>query len=313
MPSVHVLVRHQRGIALMTVLLILALATVALVSMSSARQLDIRRTENLMRATQTWQTVYSLETWAANALQQDNNKWDSFDDSWTTPLPTTRIQGGQMNATLTDLQGRFNLNNLVVDNQPSLIDIQRLQRLLGFLKLKPALTDALIDWLDKDTDITMPAGAEDDSYMRQEPPYRSANRLFADVSELLLIKGVSRKDYDTLKPYVYVADSYVPINVNTAPPLLMRSLVNDLSDYQTELLIRARQRQPFTTIDQFLKHDAVAGLGVDTQGLGTTSDYFLLSGHIQVANIALLFDSHLKRQANGKTTVIKRQRRSPAQ
>jgi general secretion pathway protein K len=305
---------QQRGIALMTVLLILAIATVVLVSMSSSRQLDIRRTENLIRATQTWEYLFSLETWASEVLQHDihTNKVDSFDDSWTKPLPETRVQGGKIQADITDLQGRFNLNNLLVDGQPSDPDIQRFQRLLVFLDINPDITNTLLDWIDKDMDIRLPNGAEDETYMRQTPPYRSANRFFADVSELLLIQGMTRKDYEKLKPYVYAANAYAPLNINTAKPLLIRCLAKDLSDYQTELLIRARNKHPFETTNDFLKHDALAGLGLAADSLSTTSNYFLLSGTIQVGKILLQFDSYLTREDNGKIAVVKRQRRSPS-
>lgn len=303
----------QRGIALMTVLLILAIATVALVSMSSSRQLDIRRTENLIRTAQTWEYLYSLESWAGNVLQQDHNenKLDSLDDKWTQPLAKTRVPGGTMQAEITDLQGRFNLNNLLVENQPSELDIKRFQRLLVFLKIKPEIVGPILDWIDRDVEIRYPEGAEDETYMRRKIPYRSANRFFSDVSELLLVHGITREDYDKLKPYVYVTENYAPLNINTADPLLIRSLVNELSNYQTELLVRARTRQPFEKIEDFLKQDAFAGLGLTKEGLSVTSNHFLLSGTIQVGKILLMFDSQLKRKESGQTALVKRQRRSP--
>ena len=63
----------QQGIALITVLLVLSIATVALVSMSTSRQLDIRRTQNLLRSSQAFAYVYSLETWADTVLGKDKS------------------------------------------------------------------------------------------------------------------------------------------------------------------------------------------------------------------------------------------------
>ncbi|TAN64919.1 MAG: general secretion pathway protein GspK [Methylobacter sp.] len=295
------------------VLLILSIATVALVSMSSSRQLDIRRTENLLRSSQAFEYVYSLESWAANALRNDSreNKLDSFDDSWTKPLPETAVSGGAMQARLSDLQGRFNLNNLLVEEKPSDLDVQRFKRLLIELKIKPTVVDAILDWIDADSEIRYPDGAEDETYFQQKTPYRSANRLFADVSELLLIHGISQQDYNKLKPYIYVASAYAPINVNTAAPLLLRCLANDLSAKDAELLVRAIKHQPFKTIESFLQQDAIAALGINKQGLGVSSANFLLSGTIRVGKILLLFDTHLNRRENGLITLVKRQRRSP--
>ncbi len=305
---------RSQGVALIMVLLILAIATVALVSMSSSRQLDIRRTENLLRSAQAFEYIYSLESWAANTLRADmhENKLDSFDDSWSKPLPETAIQGGAMQARLTDLQGRFNLNNLLVEEKPSDLDLQRFNRLLAELKIKPAVIDAILDWIDADSAIRYPDGAEDETYLQQKTPYRSANQPFAEVSELLLIHGITPEDYNKLKPYIYVAGRYAPLNVNTASPVLLRCLADNLSAKNAELLIRAIKHTPFKTVEAFLQHDAVAKLGINKQGLTVTSSNFLLSGSIRVGKISLLFDSQLARRENGLITLIKRQRRSPS-
>jgi general secretion pathway protein K len=110
---------------------------------------------------------------------------------------------------------------------------------------------------------------------------------------------------------VYVADGYAPMNVNTADPLLLRALADDLSEKNVELLIRAIKDKPFKKIETFLQQDSIATLGINKEGLGVTSNHFLLSGAIRVGKILLVFDSHLKRQDNGKMTLLKRQRRSP--
>ena len=295
----------QQGIALIMVLLILAIATVALVSMSSSRQLDIRRTENLLRSAQAYEYVYSLESWAANTLRDDTHENKSGS------LPETAILGGTMQAQLTDLQGRFNLNNLLVEEKPSDLDVKRFKRLLAELKIKPVIVDAILDWMDADAEIRYPEGAEDETYFQRKTPYRSANRPFADISELLLIHGITLEDYNALKPYIYVDGSYAPVNVNTAAPLLIRCLANDLSAKDAELLSRAIKRKPFKSIETFLQQGTVAALGINKQGLSVTSHNFLLSGAVRVGKISLLFDTQLKRLENGKISLIKRQRRSP--
>jgi general secretion pathway protein K len=304
---------RSQGVALIMVLLILSIATVALVSMSSSRQLDIRRTENLLRSAQAFEYMYSLESWAAKTLGDDKreNKQDSFADNWAKPLPETAIQSGTMQARLSDLQGRFNLNNLLVEEKPSDIDLQRFKRLLAELNIKPAVVDAILDWMDANAEIRYPDGAEDETYFQQKTPYRSANRLLADVSELLLIHGIGQDDYNKLKPYVYVDAGYAPLNVNTASPLLIRCLADNLSAKNVELVSRAIKHKPFKTVEAFLQHDAIAKLGINKQGLSVSSGNFLLSGAVRVGNMSLLFDSQLKRRENGLITLIKRQRRSP--
>ena len=109
---------RNQGVALIMVLFILAIASIAIISMSVSRQLDNRRTENLLRSTQAFEYAYSLESWASKILRDEllENQLDSYDDNWSQPLPETAIPGGTITAQLYDLQGRFNLNNLADDN-----------------------------------------------------------------------------------------------------------------------------------------------------------------------------------------------------
>ena len=125
-------IKAQKGIALITVMLVLAVVTVALVSMSSDRQMDIRRTENQLRSTQAWEYVYGLEAWAVNQLKLDiaNNKYDALTDLWSKPLAIKPTSEGSVKADIIELQGKINLNNLLVEGKASEEDVQQLKRLL---------------------------------------------------------------------------------------------------------------------------------------------------------------------------------------
>lgn len=301
----------QHGIALITVMLVLAVVTVSLVSMSSDRQMDIRRTENQLRSTQAWEYLYGLEAWAENQLKVDfaSNKNDALTDSWSKPLSLTQIPEGNFNADIIELQGRINLNNLLVDGVASDDDVQRLKRLLSNLDIKPELVDAMLDWIDPDMEIRYPNGAEDETYSNLSPPYRSANTPFADVSELLRIQGVTQKDYEKLLPYIYVADGYEPINVNTASAEVLRCMAKDITKDQAESIFRASGK-PFKKVDEFLKDEAMADISINKTSLSVVSNHFLLSGQIDMGKNGLTFQSQIKRSADGAVKVSKRMRRS---
>ena len=304
--------KQQHGMALLMVLFILAIATVAVVSMSTTRQLDIRRTENLLRSAQGSEYLYSLESWAAKTLDDDTraNKTDSFKDNWAQPLENTTTQGGSISAELTDLQGRFNLNNLIAENQPSEVDVKRFRRLLLLLEIKPGIIDALLDWMDADSDTRSADGGEDEIYFQAATPYRSANRPLADLSELLLIHGISQEVYAKLKPYVYVAAGRAPLNINTADLLLVRSLSADLSERDAELLVSKIRDKPFKSVEAFLQESDFADLNLDKGSFSVTSANFQLSATIQVGKMTLLYDTQFLRQGKGKISIVKRQRRS---
>ena len=305
------LTRSQNGIALITVMLVLAVVTVALVAMSSDRQMDIRRTENQLRSTQAWEYVYGLEAWSTNQLKVDAeaNKYDALNDSWSKPLTIQAVPEGNLKADIIELQGRFNLNNIVLDGKANDEEVQRLKRLLTYLEIKTALVDALLDWVDADMKITLPHGAEDETYSKFKPPYRSANVPFADISELLRIKGMTLKIYNKLLPFIYVADGYQSININTASAVVLRTLAADIKKNQAESLYRASGK-PFKDIAEFLKDEAIDGITVNKESISVVSHHFLLSGHIDMGKNTLMFMSQLKRDDSGAVTVLKRLRRS---
>lgn len=301
--------RRQRGVALITVLLVLALASVAVVSMSTARQADIRRTDNLLQAVQRWEWVAALEQQAIVELLKDvkTNAVDSHGDGWHGRRLSAEMAGQTASASLDELQGRINLNNLFRDGEISNEDVSRLRRLLEILKLEPTLIDAILDWTDTDMEIRYPRGAEDETYTRKRPPYRAANRPFADVSELLLVEGVDQSVYQALRPYVYVADGYAPLNVNTAEATVLRCLADDISADQAESMFRAAGK-PFAKVEDFLKDEAVARLKMGKYGLSVSSEHFLLSGNVEAGSGRLRFESQLQRDKDVSVVVVKRQR-----
>src|SRR5690606_21757212 len=107
--------RRQRGIALITALLVVAIATLLAVEMASRERLDIRRTQNLIAGDQAYDLALAAESWALDILRADleeGNEWDGMQDNWAQPILLPPFEGAILNMRIEDLQGRFNLNNL---------------------------------------------------------------------------------------------------------------------------------------------------------------------------------------------------------
>ena len=107
--------KHQRGVALLIALLVVALATILIAGLLDRGGLTAARTRNALREAQARNYAKGLEDYAARVLTQDSHNDDSKDtsaDIWAVPLPPTPVPGGDITATMTDLDGRFNLNNL---------------------------------------------------------------------------------------------------------------------------------------------------------------------------------------------------------
>ena len=299
----------EKGVALITVMLILALATILATSMSSRQQLNIHRSANIFNFEQAYQYILGAESWATQILKRDkkDNNTDSFEDDWAAVLPPLPIEGGQMSGQLEDLQARFNINNLVQNGKPQKLFLERFNRLLRNLQIDEALSSVIVDWLDANEQIGF-AGAEDNEYLNLSPAYRTANQAMEDVSELLLIKGFDFESYEKLRPYVCVIKSETAINVNTASAEVLSSIVKDMSLEDAKSLIEDRNKKVYEKVEDFLKHPLLTQKKVTKDGLTVSSDYFQLNSTAQIERINVEFTTVLQRESDGHVMILKRNR-----
>lgn len=303
--------KHQseRGVALITVMLVVALATILAVSMSSRQQLDIHRSANVFNFEQAYQYILGAEAWTKQILKRDSedNKTDSGHDDWAKVLPALPIEGGQMAGKIEDLQARFNLNNLVQNGEPQKLYVDRFKRLLRNLELNEELVFVIIDWLDTNQEMGF-SGAEDNEYLNLSPAYRAANQPMADTSELLLVKGMDFETYAKLRPHVCVLQFETAINVNTASAEVISSIVKDFTIEEAQGLIEDRDKDAFAKLDDFLQHSLIKQKKINKDGLSVNSEYFQLSSATQLERITVEFVSVLQRDSVGEVKLLRRSR-----
>lgn len=255
---------RQRGVALITALAIVSMAVLAAVAMAHTMELSIRRTGNILASDQGFLYTLGSEAWSRGMLirdlqDADKKSYDGLDEDWAQELPPTPVEGGEVQALTTDLQARFNLNNLYLDDQSSEQDKQHValelalfQRLLGLLELDESIARATADWLDQDINPQFPDGAEDNEYLNNDIPYRTGNTRMGSASELRLIKGVTAEDYEKLAPYVTALPETTPININTADPLVLQALISGLDEESAKQLVSEREENPFKDKKSFI-------------------------------------------------------------
>jgi general secretion pathway protein K len=287
----------QQGVALVTALLVVALATVAAVAMATRQHVDMRRTGNLLHGEQAYSYALAAESWAQVILRRDarESTYDSLDEDWASALPPIPVDGGFVSGHVTDLQGRFNVNNLVGDDgKPDNNSIEYFKRLLNVLQVDPALAASLLDWIDADIIATFPDGAEDDTYLLEDPPYRAANRRLVSISELRLVHGFTDEVMKILEPYVTALPEMTTINVNTATAEVLLALHENMTEQGVEMLLAYREEHPFESKQDFLSNDALAGLGI-TGGVDVSSHWFLVLTDVSVGIGKAQLESVLKR------------------
>ncbi len=248
----------QRGAAIITALLVVMLAATIATYLLAQQSRALTRTA---RATERAQvSLYAEPTldWARAVLFQGRNDTrTALKDPWAQPIaaqPLFNADGSSSvfaSGLMHDETGKFNLNNLVKDDRTaSQDDIDIFKRLLKKLKLNPDLSDAVVDWLDKDSD-TRPNGAEDGYYMNLAVPYRTANVLMVQWQELARVRGVDAAAMRRLAPFVTALPMRTKINVNTAPIEVIAALSDDISGEDTGNLVRLREL-PFLSNDDII-------------------------------------------------------------
>lgn len=295
-------VQRSRGVALITAMLVVSLATLLAVQLYDRQYLATRRTTNLVAAEQAWEYALSLEDWARQVLRRDAalGAVDNLTEAWAVQRPPIPIVGGSLESRMIDLQGRYNLNNLAKRDANQVAYFQRLLRVLG---LDPELVWPVTDWLDEDMEAA-PEGAEDPYYLRMDPPYRSANRLMVNADELRLVRGFDAKAYAAVSPYVTALPEVTAINVNTAPGPVLMALADGLSPSWAQQILARQIAGGFATTEEFLRELPSQG---DAQGsaasamgslITISSAYFVLLSRITLGRVQSVQYSVIHRTAD---------------
>lgn len=293
----------QRGVALLVALLVVALATLLVAGLLDRGELSAARTRNSLRAEQAVAYAQGLEEYVAHVLRQTQIEQQNFDtnsDIWLIPLPPTPVPGGAISGRMRDMNGCFNLNNLVRNGAVDPMGTKYFARLLSALQLDPVLTQVLTDWLTTGATVSS-GGAKDTFYLAQPVPYRAANRGFAHVSELRLLKGLSHSVYQTLAPHVCALPSGSMININTATVPVLRMLTENMTDDQAKRIWSNGQAHYLSlqVLQDELKQKNIVPDGDVTSLFGVQSSYFQARADITLDDVPFTFFSLIERTDAG--------------
>ena len=294
------LAARQRGVAILTAMLVVALGTMIAVNLMWKASLDLRRTTSALAADQGLMYLQGAEAWAGDILRQDqvdSIESDHLGEIWAVELPPMPVDGGVISGRVEDLQGRFNINNLVTpQGEEDEIARRQFERLLEMLELDPSLAGVAVDWLDPDSETKFPFGAEDDVYSGFDPPYRTSNTVITSPSELMAMSGFELESYRLLLPYVTALPSGTTLNVNTASDVLLASLSDDIDLSRGAALIEERGGADFPDISASFEGDVEPEV---LQRIDGVSQYFLLTASVAIGTNQYTMYSVLQRDNSG--------------
>ena len=298
--------RKSRGVALITAMLISALASIVAYNLAWDNALDVRRTMVLLNHDQAVQVALGAESWVIGILHQDleDSQTDHLAEIWATELPGLPIDGGEVFGHVEDLQGRFNINNLIDDTgEVDPESLEQFRRLLVALELDPRFAGIAADWLDANLDAGFPDGAEDPIYTGMTPPYRSPNQALTSISELAALEGMDKQTFDALAPHVTALPGRLAINVNTATPAVLQSLDDNVSMTAVEALLSEREEGGFADIPTAFSSLVTPDV---LNSLDEATNYFQLRVIVRIDTVRVTMYSVLLRGPRGDVTPILR-------
>jgi len=268
-------------------------------------------------------------------LVEETNQNDSFLDDWAEidfSSITESLPRAEVRVQVNDLSGRLPINSLVVHpgsgNQGQRRRIAEEWQKVLFRLLQngnfaieddiqaQAVVDALIDWLDSDEEETA-QGAESSYYQSLPQPYRSRNGPIESLEELLLVKGVTpalfygEGDRPGLAGLLNPYDSDGKINLNTADPLLLQSLNQEMDGDLVEALDTFRRepdhQERLAVVEWYRTVPGwPATVEFNQRILTTLSGYFQVVGTARFNDLTARVSVDVVRKENGEMEFLRR-------
>ncbi|WP_372829284.1 type II secretion system minor pseudopilin GspK [Psychrobacter maritimus] len=254
MPVMPMKVDSQRGVALLTILLLVVSITVVAGAMLASQKIAIRRSGLLFDQNQLLQDINAGQQLAVTLIRADAklNDTDSAQDIWAQPIPPYTLGGHSIGIELRDEGSRFNINNLYHNGAVDTAALAVFQRLITQLNLEPDIAIAVLDYQDADSEVYQDGGDESVVYAQQSnrgADKNLPNQALVSIDQLAEVKGINAQVLAALRPYITAVPYYLPININTASPVLLAALLEGASSQQMQSIVELRAKQAFGSID----------------------------------------------------------------
>ncbi|PPU77774.1 MULTISPECIES: type II secretion system minor pseudopilin GspK [Xanthomonas] len=325
MSALHAPAR-QRGVALLTVLLLVAVMTLLMVAVLDDLRFGLRRSGNGEAMTQAQWYALGSETVARQRLQalaRRDPLRTTLEGGWNDQPVSFPLDDGMVSVRLRDRGSCFNLNSVVAGApeqwQRSDDGARQYQALLEALGIAPpqaqALTDALVDWIDSDGQPGA-QGAEDDQYLQSAVPLRTGATLLAGVSELRAIAGYTPERIALLQPYLCALPEgrLSPVNINTLrlqdAPVLVALTEGRLELPAARRVIAARPAGGWRDPAVFFNTPAllqVAPSNAVLQQVQLRTTYFSLFSEVEHAGAQVMLEALLQQDPAGRVRLVARQ------
>ena len=304
---------NARGAALLSALLIMTLvATFSVAALwQQWQQVEIESAERghnqaawLMTGALDWTRLILRE----DAMSNQSGGSDHLGEPWAVPVLESRLstflaqdrqdrQGDPevfLSGVIVDAQSRLNATSLWEDGQMSPTAQASWTRLFDLLGLPPAeLNTLLMQW----------ALLEQGSASGQD----KGQALRPQNTGQLVWLGLSPSTVRELEPYVTVLPEATPVNLNTAPELVLRASLGELDAQGAQQFIAWRSRTPASNLEDARQALGPIGRRIEEKRHAVRSSYFEVTGRLRIDDKVQQERALLKRE-NGQVRMLWRKR-----
>lgn len=267
--------KGQRGVALISVLLVMSLALVIIGGVLRSHRLLLQSAGQQLQQLHLRQLGMAGETLGLSLLKAQQKDSDRVPDQ----LPVFDIDDAQVSLDIEDLAGRFNLNAVLIQGQIDQVTLKRWARLLALLELP--------DW-----------------QLEQVGALR-------DLSQLRLLPDVVGEQLRRLEPWVALLPADASLNINSAPALILRTL-ESVETAEADRLLRQRSTAPWPSVQAFTQDPLLSGKGLSSHGLGIDSRWYRITLQVTQGQSRLRLATDVERDPRTRQLKILQRRVLPS-
>jgi general secretion pathway protein K len=324
--------RNQKGVAVVTALLLTTLAITIVASLFWQQQVQVRSIENQRFQLQKKWVLRGALDWAGLILREDRriSKVDHLGEPWAVNLGDTRldqyVENGRaetedsdatLSGQISDAQAKFNLSNLALNGQVDRRELAVFAKLLSNLRLDPALAQSVATQIaltgERVIEGPKKPGSEDKGDGAQNPldpkdnpgglPISTISEVqflkFSQIDDLLSIPGFTLATIDRLKNFVTVLPRSTKINVNTTTAEVLSARLEKVSLTDAALMIATRDRAYFLDFERFKLNFPEKVLDTDVNFLDFQTNFFVVNGRVRLNRSLLEVNALIERDDKG--------------
>lgn len=308
----------QRGVALITILIMVALVTILAASIAKQQQYTADATQAFLSQNQALLYAESAESFFAELLLDDAKNAggvDHLNENWAKPMPTYPVDDGFVTGQIIDENARFNVNNLL--NEQGEVDEAAktaFMNILQYVNLPEQQVESVIDWIDGDDETIGAMGAEQNYYRGIAGGYLPTNKPMYQIEELKLVRGFEGENFYRIQPYLTALPTGTKLNVNTASALVLAAMIpnSDVLVLQSNLKLKRDNAEHFNQVGDVFTLEALQHIPEELKtklsGLfDIRSDYYTADIQVQLGQRVRKLRTQFVRQDDQQVYVVARQ------